>query len=374
MSDEEDARLSKNVVLLKGAPMFMNNYWVTYVKDTMVGNIRQYFVHYRHVDSTGNALGDFLLKPQVVYNNKVTKVASVNPSTKHFLSKDIFTHITAIPPQLTDIEAARKIEDTLNYEKILVAIGDTFDIKKGVQGILTDLNKSPNHPEYEPEPGDLALGAQIKLLNEFDDSTLTAEPIVVLRGNLIYRYNDQVNEIKSRFDLDENIFNSEQFDEELEFTPFSFRIGDSIYHKGYLIKLIGFTDEFVHPGYQAEEGDVAVAADLSISKDGYQGNIQPVYVIRNNRQLSLNSFDAIEEIHARIDHINPTSAMVTIQIALGKGISKSIFTLNIANNVPRDDFIVMEAIVFPGMNLFWFGSVMMMVAFFIGLFNRRFNE
>jgi len=39
-----------------------------------------------------------------------------------------------------------------------------------------------------------------------------------------------------------------------------------------------------------------------------------------------------------------------------------------AANSYRDDYIVLEAIVFPGINFFWLGTIMMMAGLFIGMF------
>src|SRR5690625_3360425 len=47
------------------------------------------------------------------------------------------------------------------------------------------------------------------------------------------------------------------------------------------------------------------------------------------------------------------------------------FAIRIAEDVPRNDFIVLEAIGFPGINLFWIGSSVMMAGFFISVYARR---
>jgi cytochrome c-type biogenesis protein CcmF len=39
--------------------------------------------------------------------------------------------------------------------------------------------------------------------------------------------------------------------------------------------------------------------------------------------------------------------------------------------VPRSDYIVLEAIEFPGINLLWIGSCIMIFGLFVGLVNRR---
>jgi cytochrome c-type biogenesis protein CcmF len=371
LDGEQNERLNRNIILIKGAPMFMNDYWVTYVSDTMVGNLRKYLIHYRHVDSSGQKKEDFFLRPQVVYDNKVTKVASVNPSTKHYLSKDIFTHIAAIPPQLMDIEEARKIEDTLTYKLAPVMIGDTFDIKEGVKAILTGINDAPEHPDYVPEPNDIAVGAQIRFINDFDDDTLTAEPIIVLRGNLIYRYSEQVNQVKTRLDIAESLFDSEQYEDGLEFTSYQLKMGETVEHDGFSFTLKGFTEEVSHPGYEAQDGDIAIAGVVEVSKGGYSYTLKPVYIIRNSQQFSLTSFDAMEGVHARLEKIDPTSELIELNLASGRGIKETPIPIKFATNVPRTDYIVLEAIVFPGINLFWLGSVTMMIGLFVGMAERR---
>jgi cytochrome c-type biogenesis protein CcmF len=45
--------------------------------------------------------------------------------------------------------------------------------------------------------------------------------------------------------------------------------------------------------------------------------------------------------------------------------------LRIATDAARTDFIVFEAIEFQGINLFWLGSIAMMLGFFVSLGARR---
>ena len=44
--------------------------------------------------------------------------------------------------------------------------------------------------------------------------------------------------------------------------------------------------------------------------------------------------------------------------------------LEIAENVSRSDYIVLEAIVFPGINLVWIGSIMMLLGLAISFWKR----
>jgi cytochrome c-type biogenesis protein CcmF len=44
--------------------------------------------------------------------------------------------------------------------------------------------------------------------------------------------------------------------------------------------------------------------------------------------------------------------------------------VEIAEDAPRSDYIVLEAILFPGINLVWIGSIMMMIGLGIALWRR----
>jgi len=43
----------------------------------------------------------------------------------------------------------------------------------------------------------------------------------------------------------------------------------------------------------------------------------------------------------------------------------------IADDVPRTDFIVLEAILFPGINFFWLGSLLMLGGLALSMVYRR---
>jgi cytochrome c-type biogenesis protein CcmF len=44
--------------------------------------------------------------------------------------------------------------------------------------------------------------------------------------------------------------------------------------------------------------------------------------------------------------------------------------LEIAEDAARSDYIVLEAIIFPGINLVWLGSLMMLLGLAVGLWRR----
>ena len=73
-----------------------------------------------------------------------------------------------------------------------------------------------------------------------------------------------------------------------------------------------------------------------------------------------------EGIYSRFMSVNPSDE--TFDLALGiKSGSEWGVPFNIAENVPREDFIVLETIIFPGINLFWLGSVIMLMGMTMSL-------
>ena len=64
-------------------------------------------------------------------------------------------------------------------------------------------------------------------------------------------------------------------------------------------------------------------------------------------------------LRVRFQSINPEDGKATFEISTGLP-QKQTIVLDIAEDVNRSDYIVMEAIVFPGINLFWLGSLLML--------------
>ena len=110
-----------------------------------------------------------------------------------------------------------------------------------------------------------------------------------------------------------------------------------------------------------EEEDIAVGSMLKIEgNNNAVYTAQPIYFIRGNRPFNLK--DEIEELglHFRFNRIDPTKESILISVAHHNN-TNPVIPIEIATNSFRDDFIVLEAIEFPGINFFWLGSIMMML-------------
>ena len=369
----DQERLERNIILYKGMPMFMSGYEVEYKSDTLINHNRYYEVAFNQLDENGEVKESFTIHPNVLYDNNFEKVAAANPDTKHYLFKDVFTHIASLPAEHFSADEARTAEDSLKYLRYESVEGDTFFTQKYF-GVIQSVDRNPSHPDYEPEKGDIALGVKIAFGELEKDTLFYANPVIALRGQLVYTYADEINPLGLKIKLGEEIFESYfPMEDSLLYQTFQFKQENTIHYNGWDVQFAGFNKEVNHPGYEAKEGDIAVSAVMNVFKDGKSGTAEPVYLIRDNRPFNLK--DELEEFgfHFRFTGIDPGTETITMSIAkVDPGLR--IVPMDIAENATRNDWIVLESIVFPGINFFWIGSIMMLIGLTISMVLRMQNK
>ena len=100
--DEKNKR--ENILLRKGEPVVMHDYMVTYKADSVSGPDNFYVVQYARIDKeTGDVREEFVLHPNAQINPKMGLIA--NPDTRHYWTKDIYTHVTSVPDKKANEEA-----------------------------------------------------------------------------------------------------------------------------------------------------------------------------------------------------------------------------------------------------------------------------
>lgn len=373
--------LQKNVLLFKNMPMYMSGYQVTYVNDTIAGNLRTFTVNYEKIDTvTGKVVEQFQVYPSAVYDNKVTEVKAYNPSTKRYLNKDIFTHLM-LPPSESSHKSAEELEKSLVYQPYEIGgqpltIVDSIETQSGekvpveTKVSVAGVNFKPAHPDYTPEEGDFAVG--VKLAFAKKDTTFYAEPLVYLRGQMWGSLPVQLNDLSMKVRLPEQaLLRFLEADKDLNFKQFEFKAGQSININGKEITFVGVNKE---PKINKQADDVAVAAIMQATdpKTGESLTAEPIFIIRNGEILTEKGEIPSMGLHFYLTKIDPTSETFEVQIAEGKTGSKPV-PVEIAQKSFRTDYIVLESIVFPGINLFWLGSTLMMAGLAVAMF-RRYKE
>jgi len=179
----------ENIMLKLDDTLRMGDYMVAY-RGAEKHGVNIYFnVDYYKLSKSGEGLEfAFRLKPIVQMNATMGNVAE--PDTKHFLTKDIYTHIT-----YADLERAvgSKVDDReMETSDHILQIGDTIYSSNSIitlQGLDTQIDTS----DYRLRAGDLAVGAKLQSINMKGEVT-TATPIYIIKGREVYTVPDTLND------------------------------------------------------------------------------------------------------------------------------------------------------------------------------------
>lgn len=114
-SDEETRH---NILLYKNEPVIMQNYEVTYRGDSTKSPDNFYIVDYKHLE-TGEI---FTLYPNAQISREMGLTA--NPDTRHYLTRDIFTHVSSVPNKL------EPREEWLSEKMHEMNIGDSIFVNR----------------------------------------------------------------------------------------------------------------------------------------------------------------------------------------------------------------------------------------------------
>jgi len=364
-------KLNTNVTLIKNSPIPVNNYWIEYGKDSIEGNLKKFDLTFTKVDDQNKKLEEFTVRPSAIYDTKFTKISAWNPDTKHYWNKDIFTAISGYPKHLNSVDSMRVMEDTMVWEPMRLSVMETDSIKD-FTGQFLGYTFSPDQPEINLDSVDLAIGATLRFVHPRMDTVFTAEPALVLKEGLVYQHPVTIDPLGMRVALDETVFDKVFTQEnDLDYQDFTLKEGESKEVAGLTVTLLGFDKEVTATNYKAEEGDIAIGSMLSIKEisSDNQYESKPIYILRQNKQFSIKDYVAEAGLHIRFNKIDPTTQTMTFAIAK-ENRDLSYVDLNIAPNVPRSDIIAIESFIFPGINLVWLGTCMMLFGLLLGLIVR----
>lgn len=129
--------------------------------------------------------------------------------------------------------------------------------------------------------------------------------------------------------------------------------GDSVFlANGYLV-----FEDFEDASYAQQSGELSVKAKLNVyDLKGKVGILQPVYGITENafqnfREDTLRSMG----LYTRFVKIDPDNGKIDLLIK---------------QKDPKDDYVVLKALIFPYINLLWLGVIVMFFGFLLSAYNR----
>ena len=386
-ADEELARTT--VTLFRDVPLGMEDLELTYRGDTIDGLNRTYLVDYvRRDPASGAVVEEFRLEPNVLYDKGFEKIAITNPSTKHYWDRDVFTVIMSLAPEEQSIEEKQKKEESLNYRLRPLAVGqttrfrdtaetrrrDTFLVRNW-ELTLNDFIRRPEHPDYVPEPGDIGVSADLTLVKDTENRRREhrGRVALVFRNGLLYHYPAQLDEISTRVRIDERIFNDLLVaDDQLDYREYlvapdsSFALSEQ-----HRVEFLRFNPRPEVDHYQPRQGDIAVGAQLRVyGPDGGSELIEPVFIIRDNQPSRIRDESRHYGVYANLVNLDPATNRATLLLAEAAARGPVTVPLAVATNSLRADWIGLQAIEFPGINLFWIGTIMMMGGLLVSMVLR----
>ncbi len=190
-SNFKDNEKVENILLLKDSVSRMGGYMVSYKGMKTEGPNNYYVVDYKRKDDKGNIVEDFQLLPNAQINPKMGLLA--NPDTKHYLTKDVFTHVSSVPNNETLRDTTRTYE---------IAIGDTF-FNLSSYTVFESVNTEPKLPDGMEQTGKIVV-APVLVTKTLEGAAFHSEPVFVIdtkNGNTVTTIPSSVEEAGLTFNV-----------------------------------------------------------------------------------------------------------------------------------------------------------------------------
>ena len=179
---DEKAR-RENMLLIKNEPTRLGDYMVTYQVDSVSGDDIYFKVNYESIDGEES----FTLLPNTQINEDMGGILP-NPDTRHYLTYDVYTHITSLPKPASDSI------DWKNVKEYPIEKGDSIQTTNGTV-IFTGVEQSDGK----------SIGlknttlAKAMLTIKQGNNQLTAAPIFGINSNTYFSIREEVAEAGLRF-------------------------------------------------------------------------------------------------------------------------------------------------------------------------------
>jgi cytochrome c-type biogenesis protein CcmF len=373
-NEGEGEDLSKYLTLIRQEPMYMKDYWVEYTSDTFVHTIRHYALKFWKEDSSGLRTDSFTLHPQIQYDNKVSKVAAANPSIRRKVEGDLFALVAQIPQSQVDIESAQRAEDSLRYRRVWLAQEDSVATDLASYQLVRQHHNLPV-TDFERKPGDQVISADL-LVKRHDDSRLfRTTSSILFRDELVYRFPARIDAMGVRIQIPDTAIEAKlPAFKDVNWSDIQMHIGDSIVlPNGMQLQLLNVHREGADSTHSSESKKAfQVIADIQLQSGQEHFPLKPRFVLRGNQVISPPASCIHPGFSIRFVRIDPATERMHFEYALFDLSSDQVaIPLDIAENGPRTDFIVIQVITFPWISLVWLGAIMMVAGLLVSSFVNR---
>lgn len=180
----------ENILLLKDSTMQMMDYKVTYKGTASEPPNNVYLVDYVRTNKSGEVTEQFTLKPNAQLNPKMGLIA--NPDTKHYLTRDVFTHVSSVPDN-------SKLKDSLSF--VTAAVGDSF-FTKNCLVLVKNITAQPKLPDNFDTNQKIFAGIDLDALT-VDGKKYSVQPVFIidLSDNSTGSIDAKINELGLQVDV-----------------------------------------------------------------------------------------------------------------------------------------------------------------------------
>lgn len=182
----------KSLLLTKGDTLRMGPYFASYKGKKKEGIHVLYQVEYYTKSDAGKYTKEFDLFPRIQINERMGNAAE--PDTRHFLDKDIYTHVTYATLDTDDeIDNNGYLEPTNN----VIHLGDTIFCSNSMV-ILDSLTTNVSKQEYEKNDTSIVVTAVLRAF-DINKKSYMAYPKYQLNKNSIEPVADSVTDLGLKF-------------------------------------------------------------------------------------------------------------------------------------------------------------------------------
>lgn len=175
----KDFSNATNILLVQGDTLNMAEYYVTFTGREKIGHNIYFHVQYLSKDPvTHKYVPEFTLNPIIQINPQMGNV--FEPSTHHFPTKDIYTHLTYADLSNPDENKGGTFTAPKSQ---MVRVGDTMFSSNSII-VLTALDTHIDKIKYHLKSSDIAVGAVLKVI-DVNDKIYTSEPVYVITNDMV---------------------------------------------------------------------------------------------------------------------------------------------------------------------------------------------
>ncbi|MGZ3899554.1 MAG: cytochrome c biogenesis protein CcsA [Bacteroidia bacterium] len=181
-----------SILLTQGDTLPMGPYLVTYTGKERKG-INVYFkVDYLKINKNNKPEFDFSLTPRIQDNPRMGKAPE--PDTKHYLNRDVYTHVTAADLNVDTIKNKKAYTDAKNY---VGHIGDTIFASNALV-IIDSLRTNLSREQYLKNDSLLEVTVVLRAVDAQSNS-YKAYPKYIIKNNVVIPQDAEVDKLGLKF-------------------------------------------------------------------------------------------------------------------------------------------------------------------------------